>query len=314
LKKISICIPAYKRPENLQRLLISIAAQTFKDYEIIITDDSPDDSVKKMVDQFSELPISYFKNENSLGTPANWNRAISLAKGEWIKLMHDDDWFQNENSLQQFAERTSTGKAFIFSGFVTVFESGKEKESHFPSLWKKMIVNNPLTLLARNVIGTPSVTLIHRSFAEPYDERMKWRVDIDYYIRLLAKEKTFALIEEPLVNVGMSEGQVTNYSINRPEVELPEGLFLLKKYGTAPLKHIMVYDAWWRILRNTGTRTEEQLNQFTQNIGWPVAIVKMVSDQSKISQRLLKYGIISKMAMFFSYIKNKKSLQDLDTL
>jgi hypothetical protein len=88
----------------------------------------------------------------------------------------------------------------------------------------------------------------------------------------------------------------------------------LEKYGVSSLKHILVYDAWWRILRNTGTRTEEQLNQFTQNIGWPVAIVKMVSDQSKISQRLLKYGIISKMAMFFSYIKNKKSLQDLDTL
>jgi glycosyltransferase involved in cell wall biosynthesis len=314
LKKISICTPAYKRPENLQRLLSSIAAQTFKDYEIIITDDSPDDSVRKMVDQFSELPISYFKNENSLGTPANWNRAISLAKGEWIKLMHDDDWFQNENSLQQFAERTSTGKAFIFSGFVTVFESGKEKESHFPSLWKKMIVNNPLTLLARNVIGTPSVTLIHRSFAELYDERMKWRVDIDYYIQILKKEKAFELIEEPLVNVGMSKGQVTNYSINRPEVELPEGLLLLEKHGVSSLKHILVYDAWWRILRNTGTRTEEQLNQFTQNIGWPVAIVKMVSDQSKISQRLLKYGIISKMAMFFSYIKSKKSLQDLDTL
>jgi glycosyltransferase involved in cell wall biosynthesis len=310
LKKISICTPAYKRPENLQRLLSSIAAQTFKDYEIIITDDSPDDSVRKMVDQFSELPISYFKNENSLGTPANWNRAISLAKGEWIKLMHDDDWFKNENSLQQFAERTTTGKAFIFSDFVTVFESGKEKESHFPSLWKKMIVNNPLTLLARNVIGTPSVTLIHRSFAELYDERMKWRVDIDYYIQILKKEKAFELIEEPLVNVGMSEGQVTNYTINRPEVELPEGLLLLEKHGVSSLKHILVYDAWWRILRNTGTRTEEQLNQFTQNGRWPKAILNMLMHQSEIPLRLLRFGFVSKTMMFFSYLLNRKFLKD----
>lgn len=309
MKKISICIPAYKRPENLQRLLTSIAVQTFEDYEIIITDDSPDDSVTKMIEQFSELPISYFKNERSLGTPANWNRAISLAKGEWIKLMHDDDWFRGRNSLQRFAERTGVGKIFIFSGYVTVFESGKEKENHISSMWRKMIVKSPLTLLAKNVIGTPSVTLIHHSFTKFYDDRMKWRVDIDYYIQLLVKEKTFEVIEEPLVNVGMSEGQVTNYSINRPEVELPEGLLLLEKHGVCSLNNILVYDAWWRILRNTGTRTKEQLNQFIQNSIWPMAIVNMVNHQSKIPSRLLKFGFVSKASMLFSYVLNKKFLR-----
>jgi glycosyltransferase involved in cell wall biosynthesis len=310
LKKISICIPAYKRPENLRRLLTSIAEQTFRDFEIIITDDSPDDSVKEIVSQFSEQPIYYFKNEHSLGTPANWNRAISLAKGEWIKLMHDDDWFRSENSLQRFAEGTSTKKTFIFSGFVTVFESGKEETSHFPGLWKKMIVKKPLILLAENVIGTPSATLVHRSFAEPYDERMKWRVDIDYYIRLLNQSHTYELIEEPLVNVGMNEGQVTGYSINRPEVELPEGFLLLEKHGVGALKHILVYDAWWRILRNTGIRTEEQLNKYTENHSWPAAITRMVSHQSKVPQKLLKYGPTSKIVMAFSYFTNRKFLRD----
>lgn len=308
MKKISICIPAYKRPENLQRLLSSIAIQTFIDYEIIVTDDSPDDSVRKMVDQFSELPISYFKNEKSLGTPANWNYAISLAKGEWIKLMHDDDWFRNENSLQRYADRTRAGKTFIFSGFVTVLESGKEKKSNFPPLWRKMIVKNPVTLLAQNVIGTPSVTLVHRNFEETYDERMKWRVDIDYYMQILEKEKAFERIDEPLVNVGMSEGQVTSYSINRPEIELPEGLLLLQKYGVKPLKQLLVYDAWWRILRNTGTRSEKQLNQYATYGYWPEAIIKMIHHQSKFSRELLQIGPVSKMMMFFSYLLNRKNL------
>jgi glycosyltransferase involved in cell wall biosynthesis len=308
--KISICIPAYKRPENLQRLLISIDRQTFKDYELVITDDSPDDSVKKTVSQFSELPISYFKNERSLGTPANWNRAISLAKGEWIKLMHDDDWFSNENSLLKFVEKTSVGKAFIFSGFTTVFESGKEKRSQFPSRGEKTIVKNPMTLLAQNVVGTPSVTLIHRSFTERYDERMKWRVDIDYYIRIFKKEKALAFIEEPLVNVGMSKGQVTNSCINKPEFELPEGLLLLQKHGLKPLQQITVYDAWWRIIRNTGTRNTQQLDHYAIYGKWPQAIIKMVYHQSKFSRQLLKIGLISKVAMFFSYLQNRKNLYD----
>lgn len=39
--KVSICIPAYGNPEGIRRLLDSIAGQTYTDFEIIITDDSP---------------------------------------------------------------------------------------------------------------------------------------------------------------------------------------------------------------------------------------------------------------------------------
>lgn len=310
MKKISICIPSYKRPENIQRLLESIAVQTFKDYEIIITDDSPDESVKHMVDKFLHLPITYFKNQKALGTPANWNYAISLAKGEWIKLMHDDDWFRSKDSLRKFVNKTNEQKNFIFSGFVTIFESNKEQESRFPFLWKQRIVRHPVSLLAQNVIGTPSVTLVRRELNEFYDERMKWRVDIDYYIRLLKKEKAFALVNEPLVNVGMSAGQVTSYSINRPEVELPEGLLLLEKYGVTPLKKILVYDAWWRVLRNTKTRSTHQLYQFGSKDRWPVVVIKMVNQQSKIPPKMLMLGPISKSMMLLSYLANRRYLHD----
>jgi glycosyltransferase involved in cell wall biosynthesis len=94
---ISICIPAYKRLPYLKRLLASIAEQSYKHYEIIVSDDSDDDSVHHFLQSFNQLvSIQYFKNTPSLGTPANWNAAISKAKGEWIKLMHDDDWFSNK--------------------------------------------------------------------------------------------------------------------------------------------------------------------------------------------------------------------------
>lgn len=310
LKKISICIPSYKRPENIRRLLQSIAVQTFKDYEIVITDDSPDESVKTVVDAYPQLPISYFKNPKALGTPANWNYAISMARGEWIKLMHDDDWFRSKDSLQKFADKTSENKRFVFSGFVTVFESGIERVSKFPFQWEKKIVNHPVSLLAKNVIGTPSVTLVHRSVSEVYDERIKWRVDIDYYMRLLMKEKNFVLIDEPLVNVGMSQGQVTNYSINIPGVELPEGLLLLEKFGLEPLKQVLVYDAWWRILRNTATRRNEQLYEFAPKNRWPEVIIRMVAHQSIIPGKLLRWGLVSKASMFFSYLLNKKYLHN----
>ena len=63
MPKVSICIPAYNQVAYLQRTIDSVLAQTFTDYEIIITDDSDNKLVKDFVEQYN-LPgvIHYYKN------------------------------------------------------------------------------------------------------------------------------------------------------------------------------------------------------------------------------------------------------------
>jgi glycosyltransferase involved in cell wall biosynthesis len=308
---ISICIAAYNRTSFLKRLLDSIQRQTFKNFEVIVTDDSPGKEVDELCKQFeSNFKLFYKKNTPAMGTPANWNEAIKHANGEWIKLMHDDDWFANENCLELFAKATAENNKFIFSAYHNVFEnSGSTEQKLFPSHWRPRIIKNPVTLLNTNVIGPPSVTLIHRSITEQYDTNMKWRVDIDFYIRLLKNEKTFSYINTPLINVGISDSQVTNSCINQPEVELPEGLLLLIKYGVEPLRNILVYDAWWRIIRNVGVRGRNDLEHYTTYSEWPAVIVHMVNQQSKILPAVLKIGVFSKFFMFLSYLANQRYLK-----
>ena len=310
LPLISIYIPAYKRPGNVKRLLESIRVQRFTDHEIILTDDSPDDSVKEVVSLFPSLKIQYQKNHPPLGMPANWNYGMSLAKGEWIKIMHDDDWFVDQDSLQAFADSTAKGKNFIIARYFDVLDSGEIVKPAFPQNWEKKIIDDPLTLLSQNVIGPPSVTMIHRSIKEEWDIRMKWRVDIDYYIRTLLKEKSFHLIDKRVINVGISETQVTHDCLNNPGVELPEGFLLLEKYGVAPLRNILVYDAWWRILRNTGIRDKQQLAKYIPQKKWPQAIYKMIKHESAVPGSLLRIGPVSKLAMSLSFLMNKKNLKD----
>jgi glycosyltransferase involved in cell wall biosynthesis len=302
---ISICIPAYKRLPFLTRLLNSIAEQTYTDFEVILSDDSPDDTVSDFLKSYEHhFMIHYFKNNPSLGTPANWNLAISKAHGEWIKLMHDDDWFTDKDSLQQFADATKQGPKFIYAAYSNFLEHNQTKQLvQHKSKAIQNILKQPLLLLSENIIGPPSVTLFHKSISEKYDERMKWRVDLEYYIRILQQEKEVYAISQNLIQVGVSESQVTNYCINVPSVELPEGHLLLTKYGTAPLKNIIVFDAWWRILRNCGIRSLQDLTQFGDQY-WPTCIQQMVLLQSKFSSHFLKKGIFSKMGMTYSYIQN----------
>lgn len=303
---ITICIPAYKRPGYLNRLLESIRKQHFKDYEIIITDDSPDDSVSQILTNFTDLPIFYQLNQPALGTPANWNRGITSARGTWIKLMHDDDWFVNEYSLAKFAETAASSKAkFIFSSYLNNFEvPGKSPElKQLPGLWKNRILREPMTLLAYNVIGPPSVVLVHSSVKETYNEVLKWRVDMEFYVRLLSRYKFYEYIDTPLINVGVSESQVTQSCIYNPDVELPEGLFLLKTHGSSSLNNIIVYDAWWRLLRNLSIRDSKTLELHSSE-KWPLVIHCMIKHLSKCPEKFLKIGILSKIGMCISFLIN----------
>src|SRR5580693_3489003 len=94
---ISICIPAYKRTNFIRRLLDSICLQTFMDFEVIVTDDSETDEVERFCATYqSRIKLLYYRNPVALGTPGNWNEAIRRSSGQWIKLMHDDDWFSDQ--------------------------------------------------------------------------------------------------------------------------------------------------------------------------------------------------------------------------
>ncbi|QHF04245.1 glycosyltransferase [Pseudomonas asturiensis] len=90
---VSIVIPAYK-PAFFEAALASALRQNHDDIEIIVTDDCRDDGIRDIVEKLrpeSRWPIRYEKNETPLGEAHNNARAISLAKGPYIKFLYDDD-------------------------------------------------------------------------------------------------------------------------------------------------------------------------------------------------------------------------------
>lgn len=309
---ISICIPAYKRSQYLNRLLNSIVIQSYADYEVIVTDDSPDNEVKDLVKSFSaKISIRYHKNESTLGTPANWNAGIRLAKGTWIKLMHDDDWFADASSLQQFADATLPGKSdFIFSAYCNVDENAKTQKIVFPEKFRlKRAMKEPAVLLAKNFIGHPSVTLHKNDGKFMYDTKLKWLVDIDMY-RMRMEEQGFYFIPKALINIGISDTQVTAFAKNNSKVEVPEHFHFLEKMGVEKLKNILVYDYNWRFIRNFNIRSANQLREFGFNGEVPTVLQSMISIQSKIPRSFLKIGVFSKLIMFLHFIMNAKLIKN----
>jgi glycosyltransferase involved in cell wall biosynthesis len=89
---ISICIPTYKRADLLISAIESCLQQSYKNIEVIVSDDSPDDCAEKAISHLIESKtVRYYRNFPALKQAANVNQLFDFAQGDYLVLLHDDD-------------------------------------------------------------------------------------------------------------------------------------------------------------------------------------------------------------------------------
>jgi glycosyltransferase involved in cell wall biosynthesis len=94
LPSISVAIPTYRRPGLLSRAIDSIFAQTFTDWEMVISDDeSPSGETWKFLQSVarSDGRVRPVKNDGPHGATFNRNNALKATHCDWIKILEDDD-------------------------------------------------------------------------------------------------------------------------------------------------------------------------------------------------------------------------------
>jgi glycosyltransferase involved in cell wall biosynthesis len=101
--KISICIPTYNRPHLISQLLDSVFMQSYKNFEIIITDNSDNFETRDLlINKYKDQRISYTKNEKNLGMDGNTLRALSYVSGDFFTFTPDDDlWIDKDKLAKQ---------------------------------------------------------------------------------------------------------------------------------------------------------------------------------------------------------------------
>jgi glycosyltransferase involved in cell wall biosynthesis len=233
--KVSICIPAYKQIDLLQNNLKAIINQSFVDYEVIITDDSPNTDIERLVIQFNTKKIKYFHNSPPLGAPANWNYGISKATGKYLKILHHDDFFSSKISLQAFVDLLDNNPTadFCFSSTDVIYVNKKFTKKH---KCKKKELNtikrNPSRLLIKNVIGSPSNTIIRRSAFQKFDCSLKWLVDVDWYIKLINANCNIVYNNKSLiVSYHGTAEQITGTVSKNKNMLIKEHIILLERYS-----------------------------------------------------------------------------------
>ena len=91
--KLSIGLPVYNGELFIERAIESILAQTFTDFELIISDNASTDSTQEICQNFSKKDnrIRIFKQEKNIGVHRNFYFLLSQAKGEYFAWTAVDD-------------------------------------------------------------------------------------------------------------------------------------------------------------------------------------------------------------------------------
>lgn len=96
---ITVYITTLNRPELLERALISVKAQTYKNFEVVVCNDDSDEEYTLQYDEIIEryrrelTSLTYLVNSKRMGACFSRNRAIEIAKGNYITGLDDDDIF-----------------------------------------------------------------------------------------------------------------------------------------------------------------------------------------------------------------------------
>jgi glycosyltransferase involved in cell wall biosynthesis len=234
MPKVSICIPAYAEPRYFQRALRSALEQDFTDFEVIVTDDSPDDVITDVLREVRDDRIVYSKNVRRLGVPENWNRAADSATGEFVKFLHHDDCFSSPTSLGRFVGLLENDSDADFALSASNVCDGEQQlqRVYSPANHIGRVRADPRALLLGNWIGAPSATIYRRSVNARFDMRLTWVVDIDFYLTILTATSQLAYSDEPLVSVTDGAAhQVTSSVAQDPRLELFEWFWLYGKWA-----------------------------------------------------------------------------------
>lgn len=191
--EVSVCIPVYNGIPYLAEAIESVLAQTFKNYKLIILDDCSTDATPEIAQKYAQQDsrITCYRNEHNLGMARNWNWAILLARGEYIKLLCADDVIEPEH-LQSFVNVLDTHPNV---SLVTSFEQfigdlrNVRKLPNLPAIGEldgKLVQKHLLSF--GNWVGCPTAVMFRRRdlYMGLFNPDWGWVPDWDMWIRLLA--------------------------------------------------------------------------------------------------------------------------------
>ncbi|MEZ9937561.1 glycosyltransferase [Vibrio breoganii] len=236
---VSVVITTYKRPELLRRAIESVLNQTYKNIEVIVSDDNSNDHTSEVVRDYmqtSDIPIVYRTNTENKGACFTRNEGIKLANGYFVAGLDDDDEF-TPSRIEKLVLNYSSDYSFVASNTLV-----KTKEGQYPLFSTKKVIELK-DILWSNCIGSQILVEKEKLLSiGGFDQDLPASQDFDMWVRLIKeygpalrlKETLFILHtehEEPRISTSNKKVSGMSLVLKKYEHLMNDGQVKFRKYN-----------------------------------------------------------------------------------
>ena len=129
---VSVLMPAFNHERFVRDAVESVLGQTYANLELIVIDDASQDDTWAAVQSFKEGRLRLYRHEANQGAHATLNRALGLARGDFIAIINSDDRFDPKRieRLLSIVEGADSELPFAFTDVEFIDEEGDAIPTH----------------------------------------------------------------------------------------------------------------------------------------------------------------------------------------
>ena len=204
---ISIICPTFNSEKTIQKTLDSIRNQTFKKIELIIIDGLSTDSTVQIIESNSNI-ISKYISEKDTGIFDAMNKGLDYVTGEWVYFLGSDDYFHNNNVLENIFSSEINSETSLIMGNV-IYSNHKVFKSYFN--WKLFFY---CSVHHQGIIYRHEIFSSYRYITKNY-----YPSDYDLNLGLYKSKHKFQYFNEPIAVYAL-EGESSNVIWSRYKNEI----------------------------------------------------------------------------------------------
>lgn len=192
---VSVVMPVFNGAAFVRQAVESVLAQTMRDFELVIIDDASPDGSLEILSALGDPRMRVLQNSVNLGFGGNWNRCLAEARGEFVKLLPQDDTLAPgclESQVRVLRGDTEARLAMTFSARNILGPAGsvlmRRGWGHVECRLRRSNILRRMCRTGTNPIGEPAAVLFRRSAALKaglFNDRQPFVIDIEYWLRLL---------------------------------------------------------------------------------------------------------------------------------
>lgn len=197
---ITVVTVCYNSVDMIEKTLKSVIEQSYSNKEYVVIDGASTDGTKKIVERYIDS-IDFFMSESDNGIYHAMNKAVGVAKGEWVIFMNAGDVFV-DNAVLEKANYSLSATIDVLYGDILTSRNEELVLKEAPSEITRM---HRMPFCHQAVFTRTSLL---RSF--PFDEKYKMSADFKLYKQLNRENATFRRLPLPITiydRTGLSNSQ-----------------------------------------------------------------------------------------------------------